>query len=119
MLLLRLSGRKRCDLVQRKGSRWNGKHLSIKWLPGPPRHPNVNPSTRALYVGVVTSLALDASAVKRNRMRRRCREALRIALQKYTKTLPTIQLLLVPRSSSMQCAFQEIEADIETFLSTL
>jgi RNase P protein component len=79
MHLFRLSGRKVCERVKTKGYLWKGKHIYVRWLRGLPR--GLPPAAPAgLYVGAVTSAKLDKSAVRRNRMRRRCREALRVLL---------------------------------------
>lgn len=99
---------------------WKGKHFNVRALVGPPRNlPQDSP--RGLYVGVLTSAKLDKSAVKRNRMRRRCREALRITLltRYISSSASSHQLLLLPRSSSLSAPFDEILADAETFLSSL
>jgi ribonuclease P protein component len=93
MPLLSLRGRKVCDALLRKGNTWKGKMMVIRWLPSPPRHPAVNPEAMALYVGTFASAKLSKSAVERNRMRRRCREALRV-LSKERGDLPAAQLLL-------------------------
>lgn len=90
--------------------------MIIRYLPGAPRHPHANPALRAVYMGTIASTKLDKSAVKRNRMRRRCREALRTALLK-EETFPTIQLLLAPRSASLTAPFTDIQTDIRTFLT--
>lgn len=92
--------------------------MIIRMLPGAPRNPNIDPEKMALYVGTFASTKLHKSAVKRNRMRRRCREALRRVLQEYNK-LPTVQLLIAPRSSSLDCDFADIEADVRRFLTSL
>lgn len=118
MKLMRLRGRKICDHLMRKGSVWKGKHLSVRFLPSAPKHPAVNPSLSALYIGTVASTKLDKSAVKRNRMRRRCREAFRITL-KETEKSGVAQLLILPRSSSLTCAFPELVSDVRAFLSVL
>lgn len=118
MQLSRLSGRRVNEYVRKEGKVWRGRHMSIRWLLGAPRHPLVDPQTNAVYMGSVASTKLDKSAVKRNRMRRRCREAFRITLKDRSK-VPTVQLLLSPRSSSLKCAFEEIVADVSTFLSAL
>ena len=118
MQLLRLRGRKVCDRVQRQGRLWKGRTLNVRWIEGYPRHPSSKPSVAALYVGTIASTKLDKSAVKRNRMRRRCREALRITAKDVT-ILRSYQLLLAPRSSSLMVPFTQIEADIRAFLSQL
>lgn len=118
MRLLRLRGRKVCDALLRKGLTWKGKTLAVRWLPSPPRHPSTDPSAVALYVGSFASTKLDKSAVRRNRMRRRCREALRV-LSKERADLPAAQLLLCPRSSSLDAPFSAIEADVTAFLQIL
>ena len=116
MKLSRLHGRKVNDYLRRNGKVWKGETMTIKWLAGAPKHPNVDPAQCALYVGTAASLKVHKSAVKRNRMRRRCREALRRIVKE--EKLPTLQLLISPRSSSLDCVFADIESDIRNFLST-
>lgn len=118
MKLNRLNGRKTSDYLLRKGNVWKGKTMMIRWLAGAPRHPNVDPTKRAIYVGTFASTKLDKSAVRRNRMRRRCREALRTAVKEH-QILPTAQLLISPRSASLDSPFEDIQADISAFLSVL
>lgn len=118
MKLKRLQGRKINERVQRRGNLWKGKTFTARWLPGPPPHPLVNPAHRCLYVGTAASAKLDKSAVKRNRMRRRIREALRTTVREMND-LPAAQLLLFPRACSLQCDFGDIRADITSFLSVL
>lgn len=93
--------------------------MTIRFLVGAPRHPSVKPGRSALYVGAVASTKLDKSAVRRNRMRRRCREALRLTLKtlESPETLQSFQLLLAPKSSSLMAPFSELSADLLTFLS--
>lgn len=118
MPFLSLRGRKVCDALLRKGNTWKGKMLVIRWLPSPPRHPAVDPAAKALYVGTFASSKLSKKAVERNRMRRRCREALRV-LSKERADLPAAQLLLCPRIASLKAPFADIEHDIRAFLTTL
>ena len=118
MLLKRLSGRKVCERVKTKGSLWKGRHLYARIIKGAPR---LIPLTAApaIYVGTLTSAKLDKSAVKRNRMRRRCREALRVTLQQYVGNFTSNQLLLLPRSSSLSADFNEILVDVSNLIRTL
>ena len=117
MKLYRLSGRKVCERVKTKGLLWKGKHLFARYLLGLPRaYPESSPS--GIYVGTLTSTKLDKSAVKRNRMRRRCREALRIHVRDLM-AFPAIQLLILPRSSSLECNFEDLQRDIDSLLSHL
>lgn len=118
MDILRLSGRKRCALLMRKGRTWKGRTMIIRWLPGAPQHPLVHPSRKAWYIGTVASAKLHKSAVVRNRMRRRCREALRTAV-KDRPGLPVVQLLILPRSASLKAPFADIRRDVSLFLSAL
>ena len=111
---LHLRGRKVNEAVLRKGRVWKGKMMMIRWVPGSPR----GQTEQGLYVGTLASAKLDKSAVRRNRMRRRCREALRIALQ-HRSTIPTAQLLLCPRAASLYAPFHELEHDVQAFLSVL
>lgn len=118
MPLLRLKGRKTCDRLLRQGRVWKGRSMNVRWLEGHPRHPSARPSAPGLYVGTVASTKLDKSAVKRNRMRRRCREAFRLTAEQLD--IPTsLQLLLAPKSSSLSCPFTELEADARAFLTTI
>jgi len=71
-----------------------------------------------LYIGVLTSTKLHKSAVKRNRMRRRCREAMRLAVLSKEK-MPSVQLLLLPRSSSLSAPFDELLADAGHLIASL
>jgi ribonuclease P protein component len=116
MELSRLRGRKVCDRVMRNGNVWKGKTFVVRWLPGPPR--TSLPGGSGLFVGTFASGKLHKSAVKRNRMRRRCREALRTTVRE-RQNLPTVQLLLSPRSPSLTCDFHDIVQDVHAFLSTL
>lgn len=118
MKLSRLQGRKTSDYLLRRGNVWKGRTMLVRWLFGPPRHSSVDPSKRALYVGTFASAKLNKSAVKRNRMRRRCREALRIAV-KERDNLPTTQLLITPRAASLDASYADVQADVSALLSIL
>lgn len=87
----------------------------MKWLPGVPRKNNLVMKP-GIYMGTFASAKLHSSAVKRNRMRRRCREAFRLALQNHDD-FPSAQLLLTPKIASLESSFELIEADVQTFLS--
>lgn len=82
--------------------------MVIRWIKG---------KEEGVYVGTYAPGTLHKSAVKRNRMRRRCREALRITMQKHTK-VPPMQLLLCPRIASLGAPFPDICADIDSFISS-
>ena len=122
--LRRLSGRKIVDRVRRRGQTWKGKHMKIIYMKHEIRNSKSETNTKSemakLFVGTLASTHLDKSAVKRNRMRRRCREALRIVLTADRWPLiADVQLLISPRSSSLTCAFSELEVDARTFLTHL
>lgn len=118
MKLQRLSGRKVNDYLRRKGNVWKGKTMTIRWLPSAPRNPNIDPEKPGMYVGTAASVKLHKSAVKRNRMRRRCREALRTNVKDMQK-LPTCQLLITPKIASLTCDYHDITNDINTFLTSV
>ncbi len=117
MRLSRLSGRKVCERVKTKGMLWKGKHVQARFMRGLPRTLPVT-TPPAVFVGVVTSAKLDKSAVRRNRMRRRCREALRLAVSESPKEV-VVQLILLPRSSSLTAPFDELLQDARRLLSSL
>ena len=117
MKLSRLSGRKVNDFLRRKGNVWKGNTMTIRWLPSAPRNPNIHPDTEALYVGTAASLKLHKSAVKRNRMRRRCREALRVYV-KDMDNFTVMQLLITPKIASLTCDYDDIKRDIASFFSS-
>lgn len=99
----------------RQGNVWKGKTFVARWLAGPPKNAR---GANGFFLGTYASSALSKSAVKRNRMRRRVREAIRIAVTQHAD-LPTVQLLVSPRASSLSCSFSDIEADVSSFLSVL
>lgn len=125
MRLLRLRGRKTTLRVQKDGNLWKGRHMLVRWLSGAPRHPSTDPARRGIYIGTLASSRLHKSAVKRNRMRRRCREAWRTALQAYDERLVAkpglgpIQLLVLPRSSSLRAPFADLQREVRAFLSSI
>ena len=118
MKLERLRGRKICDRVMRRGILLKGRTMNVRALLGSPRHPHADAKNHAVYVGTVASTKLDKSAVKRNRMRRRCREAWRITLRERAGTR-SVQLLIMPRSSRLKAPFEELQKDVSTFLATI
>jgi ribonuclease P protein component len=118
MKLRSLSGRKVCERVKTKGLLWKGTHVQARILVGTPRTITANVSP-GLYVGTLTSAKLDKSAVKRNRMRRRCKEALRVGVQEVVAKTPlktSFQLILLPRSSSLSAPFGELLADLHRLI---
>jgi ribonuclease P protein component len=85
-----------------------------------PRSGAAQHDTPALFVGTLVSTKLEKSAVKRNRMRRRCREAFRITIKEMSQLpMANCQLLLAPRASSLNCDFEELREDTENFLKHL
>jgi ribonuclease P protein component len=116
MKLHSLRGRKTCEKVLRHGRVWKGRTLVVRLDTRRPR--TAREKEMGLFVGTLASGKLHKSAVVRNRMRRRCREALRIVV-KDMKTLPDAQLILAPRLVSLTCPFEEIVVDVRTFLSIL
>ena len=118
MKLSRVRGRKANEYLRKNGEVWRGKTMTIRWLKKAPYHPQVDPTEKTLYVGTTASTKLHKSAVKRNRMRRRCREALRVAMQAFD-SFPTTQVLISPRRRSLTCPYEEIQADIQHLLAML
>jgi ribonuclease P protein component len=90
--------------------------MYIYSLPGAPRL-SQTPST-GLYLGSFAPSSLNKSAVKRNYMRRRCREALRQTVEEFAH-LPSMQILVSPRIASHSAPFDDILSDAQAFFSTL
>lgn len=91
--------------------------MIIRWLPASAMRATAGkPGQPGLYVGTLASTKLSKKAVERNRMRRRCREALRTIVREQG-SLPSAQLLLCPRSASLRSPFAAIQGDITAFLS--
>lgn len=118
MKLSRLRGRKSAEFLRRRGDKWKGKTMMIHWLSGVPKREYDKGVESGFFVGTFAPIKLHKSAVKRNRMRRRCREALRTEV-KEIDNLPPTQLLLCPRSSSLDCDYGDIVSDVRSFLSHL
>ncbi len=118
MQMLHLRGRKRCEVLRTKGIAWKGQHMVVRWMKGRLPSEKVRPEG-SIYVGSFAGAKLDKSAVNRNRMRRRCKEAFRLALAKVDRVMPPTCLLIAPRSSSLDCAFDALEREATSFLSTI
>ena len=117
MKLLSFRSRKACDFLMRKGNQWKGKTMNVRWMMGLPKKKGVA-MKQGIYMGTYASTKLHKSAVKRNRMRRRCREAFRLSV-KNQDDLSTMQLLVSPRIASLESPFEEVLADVQMFLSVL
>lgn len=117
MKLLHIYSRKACDVIMRKGKKWQGKTMMIRWLPGKPRKAGVV-QPDGVYLGTYASAKLHKAAVKRNRMRRRCREAFRLEV-KDRQDFPTVQLLVSPRIASLESPFEMVQSDVRAFFSAL
>lgn len=115
-MLARLKGRKRNERVQRKGQYWRGAHVTAKFLFECPSYATCTEPT--VFLGCKTSTKLAKRAVDRNRIRRRCKEAMRLTLPQCQK-IPTVQLLLAPKSSSLEAPFTELLADVNDLLTTI
>ena len=118
MKLSRLHGRKSATLLLDRGHVWKGQTMVIWWLPQAPRHPAVDRTALGLYVGTLASKKLHTSAVKRNRMRRRCREALRVQAASEELKMP-VMMLVIPRIRSLTCDYTDIVDDVREFLKAL
>lgn len=113
-----IHGRKVCDAVLRKGKVWKGKTMIIHWLPGEPRHSKADGPKEAVLVGTFASARVSKSAVVRNRMRRRIREAMRLSLEE-KQEMGRVQLLLCPRNASLDAPFESLLTEARSFLSLL
>ena len=120
MQLKRLRGRKEVERVLRRGRRLKGKHVLIVVLPSSASSDSSASSVSSVYVAVSVSKKLAKRAVDRNRMRRRCSEALRVLLKgcmQLPRSLSGAQLLLLPRPTSLNCDFEELKTELRSLLS--
>ena len=89
--------------------------MVIRWMPGTPSSKGrTRPLAEGIYLGTFASSSLDASAVKRNRMRRRCREALRLTVENLPERA-SLQLLVSPRAASLDAPFELLQREAEAF----
>lgn len=119
MQLHRLNGRKVNAVLQRKGRVWKGHAMVVRWLPGTPSSKGRPRSlAEGAYMGTYAAASLHPSAVARNRMRRRCREALRLHIEQLPER-PSLQLLVTPRAASLDVPFEALQRDAAAFFSHL
>jgi ribonuclease P protein component len=91
--------------------------MVVRWLPGTPSSKGRSrPLGEGVYLGTFASSSVDASAVRRNRMRRRCREALRLTIENLPERA-SLQLLVSPRGASLDAPFEALTRDAEAFFS--
>lgn len=115
MEMKRLSGRKINRYVLKKGQVWRGATCQIHYVLGVPINCQVL-DKQIIFMGTYAPTSLHKHSVVRNRMRRRLKEACRLQLQVHDN-LPSIQLLIRPKSSSLVVPFSYITQDIYTFFS--
>jgi ribonuclease P protein component len=113
MNIQRLSGRKQVLWLRRKGRVFKTKTMVLTYVVSAPLLKE--PTEPTWYIGTAASVKLNKLAVKRNRMRRRCREAVRTSLID-RHNLPTLQLLIAPRSASLDAPYAQIKEDVEQFI---
>lgn len=114
MQLVRLNGRSANNRVLRKGQLWRGTYCSIRYVFGVPFNQLSDQPEGTVFLGSFASVSLHKHAVKRNRMRRRCKEALIETLKAHQK-MPTVQLLLSPKFSSLESDYDLIKTDMHRF----
>lgn len=114
MEVLRLHGRKVNNTVLKKGQIWRGQTCIVRFLLGTPKTVLVAPPTSTVFVGTFASSSVHKHSVARNRMRRRLKEAFRLQIVEQTN-LPTIQLLISPKQSSLSAPFSIVQTDIDQF----
>lgn len=112
-----LKGRKVNQRVLRQGKRWRGQTMIIHYTFGAPATAQESKES-TVYVGSFASLRLHKHAVKRNRMRRRCKEAVRLALAPVQK-IATVQLLISPKPSSLDSDYSLLFKDAQSFIQFL
>lgn len=93
--------------------------MIVRWMPGVPTSlGRPAPLKQGIYLGTYASAGLDPSAVRRNRMRRRCREALRLAVENLPER-HSVQLLVTPTRASLDAPFEALQRDADAFFSHL
>lgn len=100
----RLTGRA-AAYVGRRGRKAFGPFLRIKW----------NLARDGIsHATVVVSLTFDKRAIRRNRIKRQVREALR---QFFPKIRPPVNLAVYVNKAARECSFQELRDELVSLLT--
>jgi len=109
---LRLRHRKDVDFVMKRGRRLHSKRFVVWFLSSPENH---------FRVTVIVGKKCEKSAVKRNLIKRRTREAIRILLKEKFPNFPNLDMIFWIRhdNEAKSFDFHEIKKEIEIALSKL
>lgn len=102
--------RQRIEYVFKKGKKIAKDIFILKILP------NFKPASRFC---VIVSTKIEAKAVKRNLLRRRIYEAIRLHQNDKGNQEKNYDVILIPSNKIVQSSFQEIEKNILSLLQTL
>lgn len=112
----RLRRLKDFEILYREGRFVPGRLIQAKvWRIEPNKYPRRAYSSDDLLIGFVVSTKVSKSAVKRNRVKRQMREAVRLLL-KESKIKPGYMIALMAKPEMVGREYGEIEAEIMSVL---
>jgi len=96
-------GRKEIPYILEKGSTENSKYFILKKTPAENDH---------LQFTCIVSKKIHKKANKRNRIKRRIFEAIRLILKEKPVFISASKTILIPKKSILDCRFSEIKGDL-------
>lgn len=104
------------EILYKEGHFVTGKFCNAKvWVVKPEKYPRRDYKTSDLKIGFVVSAKISKSAVKRNRVKRQMREAVRLLL-KEDKLNTGFMIAFMAKSNILEREYQEIAVDVTKIL---
>jgi ribonuclease P protein component len=108
----RLKRMKDFEILFKEGVFVGGKNVALKiWKIDPKKYPRREYDTSNLLIGFVVGKKIAKSAVKRNRVKRQMREAVRLLLKK-NKVKSGYMMLVMATSGVLDADYDEIEKNV-------
>jgi ribonuclease P protein component len=112
----RLKHTKDFDILFKEGRFVGGALITVKvWRVEPQKYPTRNYTTKDLKIGFVVGKKVHKSAVKRNMIKRRMREVVRLLL-KENRLKDGFMVAIVAKPLILAKKYEEIQKDIEGVL---
>ena len=112
----RLKKKRDFEIAFENGRFLGGQLVTMKvWHINPDQYPKRGYSVEDLKIGFVVSKKVHKSAVKRNRLKRRMREVVRLLI-KDGALRPGNMVVIMAKASMLDAEYQDIEKDIVSLL---